>query len=88
MQYRADSQIPGIETIREAASIYGVPLQAEKELIAIVASAERRNVIMETIQLKHGRESGAGAVICSIGLEQTASWDSCMHNEGIKYKKW
>lgn len=55
----------------EAASIYGVPLQAEKELIAIVASAERRNAIMETIQLKHGRESGAGAVLCSIGLEQT-----------------
>lgn len=52
------------------ASIYGVPLQAEKELIAIVTSAERRNTIMETIQLKHGRESGAGAVICSIGLEQ------------------
>ena len=54
----------------EMASIYGVPLQKEKELIAIVASAERRNTIMETIQLKHGRESGAGAVICSIGLEQ------------------
>lgn len=55
----------------EAASIYGVPLQAEKELIAIVASAERRNAIMETIQLKHGRDSGAGAVLCAIGLEET-----------------
>lgn len=54
----------------EAASIYGVPLQEEKELIAIVASAQGRNTIMETIQLKHGSESGAGAMLCSIGLEQ------------------
>ncbi|MCI8416583.1 MAG: hypothetical protein HFI33_03600 [Lachnospiraceae bacterium] len=55
----------------EAASIYGIPLQAEKELIAIVASKEKRNVIMETIQKKHGRESEAGAILCSIGLEET-----------------
>lgn len=53
----------------EAASIYGA-LQEEKELIAIVASAQERNTIMETIQLKHGNESGAGAMLCSIGLEQ------------------
>lgn len=54
----------------EAASAYGVPIQAEKELILMAVSAEKRNTIMETIQLKHGRESGAGVVICSIGLEQ------------------
>lgn len=54
-----------------AASIYGVPLQEEKELIAIVTSHEKRNAIMETIQMKHGRDSGAGAMLCSIGLEQT-----------------
>lgn len=54
----------------EAASIYGVALQEEKELIAIVTTGEKRNVIMETIQMKHGRESEAQAMICSIGLEQ------------------
>lgn len=54
----------------EAASIYGVPLQEEKELIAIVTSGEKRNTIMETVQMKHGKGSEAGAVLCSVGLEQ------------------
>lgn len=55
----------------EATSLYGVALQEEVEMILIVTTAEKRNVIMETIQKKHGRESEAGAVICSIGLEDT-----------------
>ena len=36
-----------------------------------LALGAKRNVIMETIQKKHGRDSEAGAMICSIGLEQT-----------------
>ncbi len=55
----------------DAASLYGMALQEEVEMIAIVTTGEKRNVIMETIQKKHGRDSEAGAMICSIGLEQT-----------------
>lgn len=55
----------------DASSLYGVALQEEAEMIFIVTSTEKRNVIMETIQKKHGRDSEAGAMICSIGLEQT-----------------
>lgn len=48
---------------------YGFQTQAEKELVAIVASAETRNVIMETINIKHGLKTEAGAMICSVGID-------------------
>ena len=48
---------------------YGVTVQGEKEIIAIVASKENRNAIMETINLKHGLKTDAGAIICSVALE-------------------
>lgn len=49
---------------------YGFKIQAEKEVIAIVASAETRNVIMETVNIKHGLKTEAGAMICSVGIDQ------------------
>lgn len=55
----------------DAKSLYGVALQEEVEMILIVTSTEKRNVIMETVQKKHGKETEAGAMVCSIGLEQT-----------------
>ncbi len=50
---------------------YGFQVQAEKEIIAIVASAETRNAIMETVNRKHGLKTEAGAMICSVGIDQT-----------------
>ena len=53
---------------------YGISVQAEKEIIAIVASGERRNTIMEVINKKHGLKTEAGAAGCSLGLEQTVKF--------------
>lgn len=49
---------------------YGIKIQAEKEMILIVASSETRNVIMETVNRKHGLKTEAGAMICSLGIDQ------------------
>lgn len=49
--------------------IYGISVQAEKEIIAIVASAEKRKAIMEMVNKVHGIKSEAGAIICSLGLD-------------------
>lgn len=49
---------------------YGIKIQAEKEVIAIVATADTRNAIMETVNRRHGLKSDAGAVICSVGIDQ------------------
>lgn len=48
---------------------YGITLQAEKEILFIVASGENRNAIMEIINKKHGLNTKAAAVTCSIGIE-------------------
>lgn len=50
--------------------LYGFALQEEKEIISIVASRNSRNVIMEAIHKTHGPDTEAGAVICSVALEQ------------------
>lgn len=51
---------------------YGITVQEEREIIAIVASAKERNAIMEAVNQKHGLQSQAGAVLCSVGIEHTA----------------
>lgn len=48
---------------------YGISLQEEKEIIAIVTTAESRNAIMEMINVKHGLKTEAGAMVCSVGIE-------------------
>ncbi len=50
---------------------YGIALQEEKEVIAIVAASENRNGIMEHIIERHGPATEAGAMICSVGIENT-----------------
>lgn len=52
-----------------AEQFMGISIQAEKEIIAIVASTEKRNTIMETINRKHGLDTEAGAMICSLGID-------------------
>ncbi len=54
----------------EAETFYGITLQAEKEIIAIVAGAERRKLIMETVNKRHGMNTPAGAMICSVGIDE------------------
>jgi len=49
---------------------FGIKIQAEKEIIVIVASTETRNAIMETVNMKHGLKTEAGAMICSVGIDQ------------------
>ncbi len=53
----------------DAEQFMGISIQAEKEIIAIVASTENRNTIMETINRKHGLNTEAGAMICSLGID-------------------
>ena len=54
----------------ESDTFYGITLQAEKEIIAIVAGAERRKLIMETVNKRHGMNTPAGAMICSVGIDE------------------
>lgn len=49
---------------------YGITLQAEKEIIAILASNESRNSIMESVNAEHGIKTDAQAVICSVAVDK------------------
>lgn len=53
----------------ENEQFFGITVQAEKEIIFIVAPAETRNAIMETVNKKHGLKTEAGAVIFSVALD-------------------
>ena len=55
----------------DSGRFYGISVQAEKEIIAIVASGDRRNAIMEMVNKKHGLKTEAGALICSVGIDHT-----------------
>lgn len=48
----------------------GMTLQAEKEIIAILAGSEHRKQIMEAVNRLHGMNTPAGAMICSVGVEE------------------
>ncbi len=48
----------------------GIPHQAEKEVIAIVAPREIRNDIMEAVNREHGLQSEARAMVCALGIDQ------------------
>lgn len=50
---------------------YGISVQSEKEIIAIVAASDRRNAIMEMVNKMHGLKTEAGAVVCSLGIDHT-----------------
>lgn len=54
----------------ESEKLYGIALQEEKEIIAIVATMQTRNHIMESIQKQHGINTEAGAMLCSLALEE------------------
>lgn len=52
----------------DTGQFYGISVQAEKEIIAIVAAGDRRNAIMEMVNKKHGLKTEAGAVVCSADI--------------------
>ena len=45
-------------------------LQAEKEMIFIVVPKELRNGVMEAVNTHHGLQSGAGAMVSAVAIEQ------------------
>lgn len=49
---------------------YGITLQLEKEVIAILAQEGSRRAIMEAVNLNHGLKTDAQAVICSVAVEE------------------
>ena len=54
----------------DSGQFYGISVQTEKEIIAIVAADDRRNAIMEMVNKKHGLKTDAGAVVCSVGIDR------------------
>ncbi len=58
----------GDESFAQTAGI--TTLQAEKELIFIVAPMEQRNRIMDAIAKEHGLRTEAGAMVMAVGVEQ------------------
>jgi nitrogen regulatory protein PII len=54
---------------QEKEPFFGITVQAEQEILLIVATADTRNAIMETVNKKHGLKSQAGAVIFSAPLD-------------------
>ena len=49
---------------------YGLTLQAEKEMVAIVVPNEIRNAVMEAVNAQHGLRSDSQAMLCSMGIDQ------------------
>ena len=48
---------------------YGITVQQEKEIIAIVSPSDKRNAIMEAINSNHGMKTEARGAVLSIGIE-------------------
>ncbi len=54
----------------QSEEFYGIALQAEKEIIAIMASDTVRNAIMDAVNAEHGMRSEAQAAICSLPVDR------------------
>lgn len=48
---------------------YGITVQQEKEIIAIVSPSSKRNEIMEAINSNHGMKTEARGTVCSLDIE-------------------
>ena len=59
----------------EVEKFVGITLQAEKEVLAIVAVDEDRNAIMEAIDKGHGLRTPDQAMVISLPVDQTARLD-------------
>jgi len=54
---------------KSAEEFYGITVQQEKEIIAIVAPAEKRKDIMEAINSSHGMKTEARGTVCALAIE-------------------
>lgn len=52
-----------------AEEFYGITLQQEKEIIAILSPSEKRKEIMEAINSAHGLKTEARGTVCSLAIE-------------------
>ena len=52
------------------AQFYGITLQAEKEVVAILVPNDLRNQMMEAINLNHGLKTDAHGVVCSLAVDK------------------
>ena len=59
----------------EIEQFIGITLQAEKEILAIVATGKEQSRIMEEINRIHGLKSSAQAVVISLPIDHTARLD-------------
>ena len=48
---------------------YGITVQQEKEIIAIVSPSSKRKDIMEAINSRHGLKTEARGTVCSLAIE-------------------
>lgn len=48
---------------------YGITVQQEKEIIAIVSPSVKRKDIMEAINSQHGLKTEARGTVCSLAIE-------------------
>lgn len=55
---------------KESEQYKEIATQEEKEIIAIVAQNQIRNIIMDSINENHGIKTDAGAVVCSLNIDQ------------------
>lgn len=54
----------------QSEQLYGITLQAEKEIIAIMASEQTRDRIMEAVNREHGIKSQAQSMLCSLPVDR------------------
>lgn len=59
----------------EVEKFVGITIQAEKEVLAIVANNRERNAIMEAIDRTHGLRTSAQAMVVSLPIDHTARLD-------------
>lgn len=59
----------------EVEKFVGITIQAEKEVLAIVANNRERNAIMEAIDRTHGMRTSAQAMVVSLPIDHTARLD-------------
>lgn len=59
-------RLAGLEELEQA---YGLELQAEREIVAIVLPLQQRGAVMEAVNASHGLRSQAQALCCSLPIE-------------------
>ena len=60
------ARLAGLEDLEQA---YGLTLNAEREIVAIVVPTDKRGAIMEAVNAAHGLRSKAQAVVCSLPID-------------------